>query len=346
MRARTAVTACALGAVVVSAIVVSAVVFVRVRHDVRKPPPGPPPPTTFAVRDGRLYEATGKEFIMRGASHMHTSFPDRTASALANLKSLGANAVRVELSTGAVYDRNEADDVANVIATCRHHRLVCVLEVFDTTGYGQRPKAITQAQAVDYWLSVQSVLTGQEKYVILDIANEPYVLHNHAAWPSETSWAISRLRDAGFNHTLMVTAPDWGQDNSYTMRDNAAAIFNHDPHRNVLFSVHMYGVFNTAAKVRDYIDKYLSAKVPLVIGEFGYLHSDGDPDEDAIMAEAHTHGIGYLGWSWSGNGGDVAYLDMVSDFDPGRLTWWGEKVFNSPHGIRATAHEASVYAAG
>ncbi|MFH8712670.1 cellulose binding domain-containing protein [Streptomyces zaomyceticus] len=38
------------------------------------------------------------------------------------------------------------------------------------------------------------------------------------------------------------------------------------------------------------------------------------------------------GWSWSGNGGGVEYLDLVTGFDATRLTAWGERLFNGPDG--------------
>jgi mannan endo-1,4-beta-mannosidase len=305
--------------------------------------PAAPALTSFVVRDGRLLDANGHDFVMRGVSHTHTTDPGQTAGALAAMKRLGANTARIELSTGAISKRNDAADVANVISLCKQDRLVCVLELSDTTGYGSRPSAITQAQAVDYWISIQSVLAGEEKYVVLDVANEPYVFDNATQWPAGTAAAIGRLRAAGFRHTLMVSGPDWGQDWSFTMRDNAAAIFNSDPQRNLVFTIHMYGAFTTATKVRDYLQWYVNASLPIVIGEFSQAHSDGDPDEDAIMSVAQEHGLGYLGWSWSGNGGDLGYLDMVSGFNPDKMTWWGNRIFHGPNGISSTSREATTY---
>jgi mannan endo-1,4-beta-mannosidase len=86
------------------------------------------------------------------------------------------------------------------------------------------------------------------------------------------------------------------------MRNNAASIFSRDPDRNTIFSIHMYGVFDMASEIQSYVSTYVNNGLPLVIGEFGWNHSDGNPDEDAIMATAQSYGIGYLGWSWSGNG--------------------------------------------
>ena len=64
------------------------------------------------------------------------------------------------------------------------------------------------------------------------------------------------------------------------------------------------------------------------------------------MATRQASGIGYLGWSWSGNGGGVEYLDMVTNFNPAQLTTWGQRIFNGANGIRATAREATIYGGG
>jgi mannan endo-1,4-beta-mannosidase len=300
--------------------------------------------TGFTVSNGRLYDANGAEFVMRGVSHAHTWYPTQTSS-FANVKALGANSVRVVLATGDRWTKNDTADVANVVSLCKANRLICVLEAHDTTGYGEQSGAITLDRAVDYWLSVKSALVGQEKYIIVNIGNEPY--GNNAAtvanWATDTANAVKRLRSNGFEHTIMVDAPNWGQDWSFTMRDNAAGVFAADPLKNTVFSIHMYGVFDTAAEVNDYLNRFVTAKLPIVVGEFGFNHSDGNPDEDAIMATAQSLRIGYLGWSWSGNGGGVEYLDMATGFNPAQLTSWGERIFNGADGIKATAKEATVY---
>ncbi|NGO06470.1 cellulase family glycosylhydrolase [Streptomyces sp. HC44] len=302
-------------------------------------------PTGFRIENGRLLEASGNDFVMRGVNHAHTWYPDRINS-LAHIKAKGANTVRVVLASGDRWTRNDTADVANVVTQCKQNRLICVLEVHDTTGYGEQSGAATLSRAADYWISVQSALAGQEDYVIVNIGNEPYGNTNYAAWTADTKAAIQKLRDAGFDHTIMVDAPNWGQDWAFTMRDNAASVFAADPDANTIFSIHMYGVFDTAAEVSDYLNRFVAAKLPIVVGEFGHDHSDGNPDEDAILATAQQLGLGYLGWSWSGNGGGVEYLDMVTNFDPNQLTTWGQRLFNGANGIAATSEEATVYSSG
>lgn len=289
-----------------------------------------------------IVESTGDRFVMRGVNHPHAWYPGQTR-AFADIKALGANSVRVVLSGGR-WTTSTAADVANVIALCKRNRLICVLENHDTTGYGEQQGARTLGQAADYWLTLKNVLAGQENHVVINIGNEPY---GNAAvtpdWTSATRGAIGRLRAAGFEHLIMVDAPNWGQDWQSTMLDNARTVFNSDPARNTVFSIHMYGVFNSADRVNGYFDEFNRIGLPLVVGEFGHDHSDGNPDENTIMAQAQARGIGYLGWSWSGNSGGVEYLDMVTGFDPARLTPWGKRIFNEADGIRLTAREAAVY---
>jgi mannan endo-1,4-beta-mannosidase len=154
------------------------------------------------------------------------------------------------------------------------------------------------------------------------------------------------LRGAGLQHLIMADAPMWGQDWGNVMRDNAASVFNADPQRNTVFSIHMYGVYDTAAEINAYFDAFRTAGLPLVVGEFGHNHSDGNPDEDTIMAQAQARGLGYLGWSWSGNSSDVAYLDMTNSFNPASLTPWGERFLNGANGVRQTSKEATIFGGG
>ncbi|WP_328840763.1 cellulase family glycosylhydrolase [Streptomyces europaeiscabiei] len=296
----------------------------------------------FRIENGRLLERSGNDFVMRGVNHAHTWYPNQMGS-LAHIKAKGANTVRVVLSSGDRWTRNDTADVTNVVTQCKRNRLICVLEVHDTTGYGEQSGAVTLSRAADYWIGVQSALTGQEDHVIVNIGNEPYGNNNYAGWTADTKAAIQKLRTAGFDHTIMVDAPNWGQDWAFTMRDNAASVFAADPDANTIFSIHMYGVFDTAAEVNDYLNRFVSAGLPIVVGEFGHDHSDGNPDEDAILATAQRLGLGYLGWSWSGNGGGVEYLDMVTNFDPNQLTSWGQRLFNGANGIAATSKEAAIY---
>ncbi|WP_344632534.1 cellulase family glycosylhydrolase [Streptomyces glaucosporus] len=300
--------------------------------------------TGLHISNGRLLEANGNDFVMRGVNHAHTWYPDETQS-LADIKELGANTVRVVLSNGHRWTENGPEDVAGVIDQCKENRLICVLEVHDTTGYGEEPAASSLDQAADYWIGLRDVLAGEEDYVIVNIGNEPWGNTDPAGWTQPTVEAVRKLRDAGFRHTIMIDAPNWGQDWQGVMRADARTVYEADPTGNLIFSIHMYSVYNTAEKVDDYLDAFVDARLPIVIGEFGGPADQwGDPDEDAMMAAAERLDLGYLAWSWSGNTDPV--LDLAIDFDPSRLSSWGERIFHGPDGIARTAREATVFGGG
>src|SRR6266498_84270 len=123
----------------------------------------------FHVGGRLLLDANGNNFIMRGINVPHNWYPDETSSSFQNIKAKGVNTVRVVLSSGQNWPKNSASDVANVINLCKINKLVCMLEVHDTTGYGEDASATTLAQAVSYWNEIKSALVGQEAYVIINI---------------------------------------------------------------------------------------------------------------------------------------------------------------------------------
>ncbi|HEY3499570.1 MAG TPA: hypothetical protein VGK73_32995, partial [Polyangiaceae bacterium] len=83
---------------------------------------------------------------------------------------------------------------------------------------------------------------------------------------------------------------------------------------------------------------------PLVVGEFAADHGDsGNVDEDTIMSLAENLSIGYLGWSWAGNSGDLATLDITNDFNASSLTTWGNRLVNGANGIDATSQTCTCF---
>jgi len=290
------------------------------------------------VSNGRLVEANGTPLMLRGINHPFTWFAAQNQSFVA-IKAAGANAIRVVLSSGRWQTPNGLADVTTVINLCKANRVICILENHDTTGFGEASDAVSLDAVVSFWLSVQSALTGQENYVILNIGNEPIGNNNAAQWTAATASAVTRLRNAGFQHTIMVDAPNWGQDWQFVMRDTATTVFAADPSGNLIFSIHMYGVFDTDAKVTSYIDSFTSRNLALCVCEFG--PSDSTVHVDAILSATQAAAIGNLGWSWSGNTDPI--LDMVLGFNPAQRSSWGTRYITGANGLGATAREATIY---
>jgi mannan endo-1,4-beta-mannosidase len=288
-----------------------------------------------------IVEANGQTFVMRGINHEHIWFMNQTSS-FANIKAAGANTVRVVLGSGKRW--GPSTDVANVIALCKQNRLICVLEVHDTTGFGEDGAAATLDEAVTYWISQKSNLVGQENYVVINIGNEPIGNNNASQWTAATTAAIQRMRSNGFEHLLMVDGPNWGQDWQFVMRDNAQTILNADTQHNTVLSIHMYDVFNTTTAITDYLNRFQTNGWPLVIGEFGWHAQSNNVDDQTVMAEANARGLGYMGWSWAGNNDPI--LDMTANFDPNQLSTWGQRIVNGPNGLKATAKQATIFNGG
>lgn len=298
----------------------------------------------FSVSGTQLLDGNGKPFIMRGINHPHAWYNYRT-KAFADIAATGANTIRVVLSDGQQFTRNSQEDVARVVARCKDNRLVCVLEVHDVTGSGEASAAGTLENATQYWIDIAGAFNGEDDYVIINIANEPYGNGLPAStWVDGHKNAIRRLREAGLTHTLMVDAANWGQDWQEIMLSNASAVAAADNLGNTIFSVHMYEVYQNRNKIESYVSRFLNNhNVPLLIGEFGADHRGQEVDESSILSVAEQYGIGYIGWSWSGNSGCCTSLDIVLNFDPNRLSPWGERLINGKDGIKQTSVLASVY---
>src|SRR5688572_28366458 len=303
----------------------------------------------FAISNGQLVDNNGTPFVMRGVAYPYTWYSWRGEATvqqdIANIAATKANTVRYVLSTGGQWARIPGAQVSQVIEWAKANKMISVLEVHDSTGWSEGSGSVHINNAVQYWTSadIRAAINGQEDFAIINIANEPFGNNTTANYVADTISAIRALRSAGLTHTLMIDAANWGQDWSNTMRTNAMQIWNSDPQRNLIFSVHMYEVYNQASTITSYMQAFDDLGLPLVIGEFGLQHNGQDVDEATIMAQAQQRANGCIAWSWSGNGGCCTFLDMVTDFGT-TLTQWGQIVVNGADGIAATSVPASVFA--
>ncbi|PPT73575.1 beta-mannosidase [Xanthomonas arboricola pv. populi] len=298
----------------------------------------------LSVSGTQLRESNGNTVVLRGVNLSHAWYASRSDTALAAIAATGANSVRVVLSSGYRWNRTPEAEVARIIARCKSLGLIAVLEVHDTTGYGEDGAAAGLANATEYWTSIRKALIGNEDQVIINIGNEPFGNQLSASeWVNGHATAIAALRKAGLTHALMVDAPNWGQDWKFYMRDNAAALLARDSRRNLVFSVHMYEVFGSDATVDNYLRAFRDKKLALVIGEFGGDHRGANVDEAAIMRRAREYNVGYLGWSWSGNDSSTQSLDIAIGWNATRLSSWGRNLILGADGITATSRRASVF---
>ena len=296
----------------------------------------------FKVSGTKLLDSKGNEFIMRGINHSHAWFANSDFSALDAIDKTEANTVRIVLADGEQWNRDTVASINSLLKICKAFEMVAVLEVHDATG---KDSVSDLEKAADFWIDVKDALIGNEDFVILNIANEWMGGWNSANWAKGYTKVIPKIREAGIKNTIMVDSAGWGQYGK-CIRDKGKEVFESDPEKNTMFSVHMYGTSGkNESTIKDNLTGATDQDLCVCVGEFGYKHSDGDVDEKFIMDYCEDNGIGWLAWSWKGNGGGVEYLDLTADWDGTMLSpEWGEVVVNGDKGLKATSKKCTSFA--
>lgn len=307
----------------------------------------------FTIRGNELLDQNGQPFIMKGINIPLAWYVNDVNNNIATIKNkTGSNCFRIVMET-----RTADNAWQTAVNTSISNKVIPMVELHNVTGGTDANQLNEMAR---FWASKKAFLTGANvaKHVLINIANEwgDWNMANTAAgkakWRDSYKTAISTIRDAGIKTTLVIDAPDWGQDlkNGSTLLAHAKELQEHDPLHNLLFSVHMYCEWGTrgGSSIVTGLPGIKAAGIPIIVGEFGYQHSEGsgtcDITETQILSTAEEHAIGWLAWSWKGNGGSVGYLDLSQDWAGNNLSAWGNTVINGAHGTK-TAKVATVFTA-
>lgn len=261
------------------------------------------------VDGSKLLDHCGDEFVMRGVNLAYTWFKSSAYDQLEAIHKYGANAVRIVLGNGIKYNNDDAASVKKIADKCKEYGMVAILEVHDVTGSDNIDDLL---KAANYFAGLASTLKGTEPYIMINIANEWHNSSSASVWRDGYVKAIPVLRNAGIRNCIMVDAGGYGQ-NAATIHTYGKDVLAADVENNILFSIHMYGGAGNTNKVIPNIDGVINQDLALCIGEFGWYHSDGDVDEAKILSYCQQKNVGWLAWSWYGNGSPVQYLDVVKD---------------------------------
>lgn len=295
------------------------------------------------VQGSKLLDADGNEFIFRGINLEHAWFVDKTKLSLNDITSLGANSARIVLASGHKWTKTSYSELEKVINYCEDEGLICVFELHDFTG-SNNPSDITTL-AVEYWSEMKNLLNAHKKYAIVNIANEWLGSWNQGAiWTQTYISAIKTLRAIGLENAIMVDASGYGQE-SGPIIENAKNVLEADPDKNIIFSYHVYAVLGKDKdSLYSQFDALKNTGVCWIVGEFGWFHQGADVAYKELMEYCQKNGIGWIAWSWSGNGGDDVVLDLTSKntFSKNDLTDWGKDVFFGENGIQKTSKKAYV----
>jgi mannan endo-1,4-beta-mannosidase len=297
--------------------------------------------------DGRqLVEADGTPFLARGTHYPHgyMAIYDLEELIIGQVAQAGCNCIRIQLSAGTAaggfYDPPNDSEIADLIELCKANKLIAILANVDTTSHSA---TFSLDDAADWWIANKAAVMGQEHYMLLNIANEPFDDAHAADWETETIAAVVKLRNAGFRHCLVIDMPNnAAQDWTLTGYNAAATVLTADPLGNLIFSVHMYTVYSSATPITTYIDAFVTDGLPLMVGEFGNDSPDTTVDNVNIMAECEANDIGYVAFCWIGDDTPGSGFDEWN-FSGSYLTAQGVQIFNDPNGIRSTREIATVF---
>src|SRR5690625_211431 len=78
----------------------------------------------FYVSGSDLYDANGNPFVMRGVNHAHSWYKDISHEAIPAIADAGANTIRIVLSDGGQYTKDDIDTVRNLISIAEENQLI------------------------------------------------------------------------------------------------------------------------------------------------------------------------------------------------------------------------------
>lgn len=343
-------------------------------NEVSISPKGYTPPVTLLDKPGfhtdgvRLLDANGKEFLMRGYNYSYAWQKDLWGAAFSTAKKYKCNALRIQLSDGqkSLGGYCDANQVSSLIKSCKDNRFIGVFNVQDTGGGND---ANVLLHAADYWVGIKNAVIGQEKYCIVNIGNEwmgspgrdcngEWGDYQENLWSDTYIEAVRRIRSAGIKNTLMIDCNGYGQYADIIWKEGQRILdedkkYFKDGKPNIIFSIHFYEKAcywdyekGVGSRVAHSIDKALSIGAPVCIGEYAYSRKSEEwkMDWETIQDYSKTMNIGYLGWSFTGNGdAESQGLDMFNS-DGSQMYKNGECIILHPNdGIQATSVICSVY---
>ena len=346
-------------------------------NEVSISPKGYTPPVTLLDKPGfhtdgvKLLDANGKEFLMRGYNYSYAWQKNWWGAAFSTAKKYNCNALRIQLSDGQkdLGGYCDADQVSKLISSCKDNHFIGVFNVQDTGGGNDKNVLL---HAANYWVGIKNAVIGQEKYCIVNIGNEwmgspgrdcngKWGDYQENLWSDTYIEAVRRIRSAGIKNTLMIDCNGYGQYADIIWKEGQRILdedkkYFKDGKPNIIFSIHFYEKAcywdyekGVGSRVAHSIDKALSIGAPVCIGEYAYSRKSEEwkMDWETIQDYSKTMNIGYLGWSFTGNGdAESQGLDMFNS-DGSQMYKNGECIILHPNdGIQATSVICSVYGDG
>ncbi len=299
-----------------------------------------------------LKDSSGNNFVMRGNNFPVFWYPSNYKPSLGQASLLGCNAARLVWQVQVQPWTPSLTVLDEALAECVAKKLIPIVELHDYTG-GTSATDIANAAAYFVRADVKTILDKYSHVLIINIANEwGNGTVNELAWKNAYLPAVTTIRNAGYKVPIMIDATGYGQNENCIVQ-YGLDLLNSDPLKNIIFSAHAYSNWNNSSTYASRINAMLNKNLCIVFGEFGWnvTAPSQQPtsftclvDAPLLMQLCQQNGIGYLGWSWTGNDAANACFDMSTTWnDTTHLTVFGKQWAYDVNGVRATGVKASIY---
>lgn len=312
------------------------------------------------VLNGKLYDANGNEFRVRGVNRNHYD-----SNSGAGIAKSGANAVRVFVET------NWGASVATLVGVMQSHitnkEIAIPTSPYTTSGTQTSCSSSTAvlSSVVANWVATASSWKPLERNMIVNLANE-WGPSNSTVWRDSYISAVASMRAAGYLGTLLIDTGGCGQDIN-DLASYASAVFNSDPQKNIVFAFHFYGLgegppYSTVAQMNAIFAQLQSLStsqgIAFAVTEFGPGRDIGPSPTmvtpGQVIASAESYGLGWAAWAWDdndlgGGGSDdnsfsMTYAGPGIYNTPSDLTIYGKDVVLNPtYGLQALAVPATSF---
>lgn len=321
-------------------------------------------PGGYYVDGPNVYDSTGKKHMFHGLDRPSLEWDpngqDLAADNYAAMRnSWKANIVRLPLNQ--VYWNNNQSGyqsrVADQISQIHQNGMDVILDLHRSEGPGGTPaqQCMADPNSVKFWTSVATA-HKDKPYVLFELYNEPQMYSNWAFWlnggpvsngspagctgGSYTAVGMQQLyaavRGTGARNVVIVGGINWAYDlsfatsSTYQIKDPSSP-YNDGKAYNVMFAAHPYykpADMKTMANWNLFGEP--SAKVPVILTEFGDQSQCSGTFNQQVIAYADAHNMHWTAWAWWNAGCDFPAL--VSNVHTGTPTAAGMPVMQALQG--------------
>ena len=265
--------------------------------------------TQTKVSGNKLLDPCGNQVIVRGVEQVVSA---SNVPMINEIAKTGANAVRLLPMFTSDPGANTAATFDALLAACKANGMVAMISPILSWEPASDELAWSWYERTD----IYNVLMKYKDHTILDgVMEQNY--SDRTRWETTAKTAIDKLRAKGYTQTINCMSSDYGRS-AATIIEKSAAVFNHDPLKNVMFNVQSYwstcesgwcatdSQFGHQGTSTEIIKANLAklANLPYVVNigttpwAEGAGCNSGFVDYQTAMQECQRLGLGYLNWDW------------------------------------------------